>query len=154
LLAKLFNSPALMPPLQAISRHGPPGLRHAIAQIHGGKHAVAKRLGLDNKHLPRGYWCSADNRERAVREFVHLLAASQAKHDSNVLPSKSGMVAAGRAELAQAIERHGGFCEHALAYGLQYDGYGGKRRGDRSLCACYTEDKLSDATFNADSLED
>jgi hypothetical protein len=136
LLTALFGAPAEMPPLKALSHHGPPGLRHAVSQIHGGKHAVADRMGLENKHLPRGYWCSAENREKSVRELIRKLEAGPIKHDPNTLPVKSAMIAAGRAELAQALERHGGFRAHALSYGLLYNGKAPRRNKSSSLCAC------------------
>jgi hypothetical protein len=126
-----------MPPLKALALHGPPGLRHAVSHFHGGKHAVAERMGLDNKHLPRGYWCSAENRERSVREFIRTLETSSINHDPNTLPVKSTMIAAGRAELAQALERHGGFRSHALSYGLLYYGNTPRRNKGRALCSCF-----------------
>jgi hypothetical protein len=144
LLIETFGKPQEMPPISALSSHGPPGMTHAVRSLHGGKEAVARRMGLTLGRMPRGFWCAAANRERAVLELVADLAGIDPKmHKLGMMPSKRSMVALGRANLAQAIERHGGFAELARALGLEYrsaKSSEGKGMNRISLCVCLSRD--------------
>jgi hypothetical protein len=120
-LLEMFDKPTEMPPLSALAVHGPPGMTHAVRAIHGGKEAVARRMGLSLGRMPRGFWCVAANRERAVVELIESMSDFDPSiHMPNVMPTKRAMIAAGRADLAQALERHGGFDATSRTLGLKY----------------------------------
>lgn len=142
LLLDRFESADEMPPVVALERLGPPGLRNAVMVIHGGKMAVAKRMGLNVGHKVPGYWCLEENRIAETRRF---LEATFPDEKPGILPSKRQMVKLGRADLAQGLERHAALQETAEALGLQYISREGKRHlntGDDpklrkpSLCRC------------------
>lgn len=136
-------NPTVMPSVDIFRKHGPPGLDHAVRRLHGGKNAVAQRMGLTVSRKPRGYWCIAENREKGVRELLCKLKREAATSEGQIMPSKGVMIAAGRADLAQAIERHGGIAQIAKSLGLKHRG---KRRHSphpSSLCVCYK--RLSDS---------
>lgn len=127
----------MMPRVDILRKHGPPGLGNAVRRIHGGKTAVAQRIGLNLPRKPRGYWCNRTNRENAVLDLIAELKRDMPGCNSRAMPTKYAMIAAGRADLAQAIERHGGVAALANSLGLTYDGKPRLLKSTASRCVCY-----------------
>jgi hypothetical protein len=88
-------------------------LINAISK-HGGIPAVAERLGLarpDARNLA-GYWSNFTNVERELNTFI-------ATHGvEGVMPTQIELKVAGRADLPNAIHKHGGFSAVARRLGL------------------------------------
>jgi len=74
----------------------------AAVTAQGGIAAVAARLGLRTRRSPLGRWASAELAARALQ--AHL---SRAPALPGRLPSHAALLAAGRADLAYAMTRHG-----------------------------------------------
>lgn len=145
-----------------MSRNGPPGLHTAVAQGHGGSEVVAARIGLRLEHMRHGYWCDQENRDRELFDLMERLRSVELEHNGmcddagndatlTQMLSKREMVAAGRADLAQAIERHGGFAAMARRLGLVYKGRRTRRRTKKSLCGCMRRDGNESAGTDSDT---
>jgi hypothetical protein len=145
LLLDAFGGQRVMPPLAAIDALGSPGLRRAV-NMHGGKYAVAQRMGLYIERKPNGFWCCAENRARETQEFIDAALPGARR-----MPGKRVMVLSGRGDLAQALERHNALDEVAVALGLEPRiRQQRKHCGKQSLCQCLSRSDGGDAAqYNA-----
>jgi hypothetical protein len=82
---------------------------------------------------------------------MRTLAAGDESCDMTVMPSKQTMIFAGRGELSQAIERHGGFKRIAERLGLLYKGRRGRSAKGLGLCPCCRDQLLDTATFDGET---
>jgi molybdenum-dependent DNA-binding transcriptional regulator ModE len=96
-------------------RNGRTDLSNAIAQ-HGGSYAVALKLGIPLAHnkKPQKYWNDFENLKR------ELLAAMK-ENDWQVIPIQPKFVSAGRADIVNAITKHGGIYKVAEQLGISVE---------------------------------
>lgn len=91
-----------MPTLKELRNANRSDIAEGVAQ-HGGVRIVAQRLGLQPRSRAklRGYWDDGDTVDTALRAFI-------AEHGNNGMPTQRELRDAGRADLADALVRHGG----------------------------------------------
>lgn len=109
-----------MPRQKELIEAGRCDLLNAIQQ-HGGLSHAARRIGLEPApqaptKRPRGYWV-----DPAVLHGEVLMFTTRYGHPG-LMPRRDQLVRAGRADLAYAIERHGGFASVAAAVHLVWHG--------------------------------
>jgi hypothetical protein len=110
-------------PTQKELRENRSSLAAAIIKL-GGFESVANQLGLKLSHRPRrpAYYKDPSNFERELKAFI------ENEGKTGVMPTHSELRAAKRLDLANAINKLGGFESVARQFGLQLS-YTSKRRG-------------------------
>ena len=93
--------PGQMPSMEMLTQHNRHDLINAIT-THGGYHAVAGRLALASRYRPSGYW---DRWENLRHEFLEW---ARTHGCSGVMPTDEELAASGRADMANAVYKHGG----------------------------------------------
>ncbi|XWK90534.1 MAG: helicase-related protein [Phormidium sp.] len=92
----------VMPTSDELKKSGRGNLATAI-QKHGGYSTVAKRLGLKTAYVKKGYWQDFSNVKYEILKFI------EERNISDIMPSQEELKKAGRGDLAQAIQKHGGY---------------------------------------------
>mmetsp|Transcript_6332 Transcript_6332/g.17938 ORF Transcript_6332/g.17938 Transcript_6332/m.17938 type:complete len:385 (+) Transcript_6332:945-2099(+) len=100
----------LMPTMQTLRDMGLNDLERAI-QFHGGFPRVASRMGLPQRHRPKGYWRDIRNIQKELMDFVKQ--QQMAPHgespemDMLYMPTLEELRRAGRHDLRYALQLHG-----------------------------------------------
>lgn len=112
------NMGSTMPTVMELINAARADLVSAIGK-HGGFAAVAEQLGLErpNAYARIGYWNDFANVERELRDFISQHGVK------GVMPSVKELNTYGRADLADALERHSGFSAVARRLGLAFIGH-------------------------------
>jgi hypothetical protein len=101
-----------MPTTNELKRFGRSDLESAI-QKHGGQQSVAERLGLNYTQKRRGHW---DDFSSVRRE---LLGYIEEHGTPGVMPTRNQLEKAGRGDIVNAMNKHGGSRAVAKQMGLE-----------------------------------
>lgn len=105
------QSPYTMPKARDLRAAGRSDIDNAIAKM-GGYPAIAELLGwsVPFSRRPTGYWKDFSNLQSELLAFIQLNSPHpQSPTSSYLMPTQRELRAAKRSDLADAIERHGGF---------------------------------------------
>ncbi|HEV8717415.1 MAG TPA: hypothetical protein VGX03_31915 [Candidatus Binatia bacterium] len=110
---KKNGKPGVMPTTKELRRAGRSTLEFGISK-HSGRQVIIEQLGLTPPQRQASYWRDFANVKRELLVFI------KEHGTSDVMPTRDELTKAGRGDLNDAIQQHGGQQSVAERLGLNY----------------------------------